>query len=213
MHAVGVDLSGPSNFEDTVLVGVRRVEGDGWRLETVESGLGDGDIVDSVVSQASTGGERVAVGLDAPLSYNSGGGLRERDRALREQLRSAGHPVRSVMAPTMTRMIYLTARGMTVARQLREALEVDILEVHPTSALYFRADTPDHVERMKEEPAVRGELVDALAFGGSLEALRGGSDHTVAAAAAARATADWLDGDACYEYGSDPPAHPHPLVC
>ena len=60
--------------------------------------------------------DEVVSGLDARLSYNIGGGDRPGDAALRAAIIAAGLRPGTVMAPTFSRMAYLTLRGITVSR-------------------------------------------------------------------------------------------------
>lgn len=212
--AIGIDLSGPSNFEDTAVALLEKTDDRTRRVADWSMGASDVEILDGVrrASERSDGDELV-VGLDAPLSYNPGGGLRPADRALRGALADRDWPVDSVMPPTMTRMVYLTVRGMSVARLLEGELEVRILEVHPTSALYFRSNSAGDVQSMKQSETARKQLVAALDVEAAPTGEVADSDHLVAALAAARAAADWADGQACWSYDAEPPAHPYPLVC
>ena len=115
---IGIDLSGPSNTADTVCT---LFEGRGTALHLIDclQGSTDADIVKLVVGLQIA--EACYVGLDAPLSYNPGGGDRPADKDLRSRLMNAGLAPGSVMAPTMTRMAYLTLRGMAVARLIEGA--------------------------------------------------------------------------------------------
>lgn len=102
---IGIDLSGPSNTADTVCT-LFEQEGKALRLISCMQGATDGDIVKLVAGLKNA--EVCRVGLDAPLSYNRGGGDRPADKELRGRLVKAGLPPGSVMAPTMTRMACLT---------------------------------------------------------------------------------------------------------
>jgi len=211
--AVGIDLSGPSNLEDTALaVGVR--DGSEWRV--ADWGIGTSDLeLAEAVREKLDGRETddALVGLDAPLSYAQGGGLREADVALREELAEREFPVDSVMAPTMTRMAYLSLRGIALARLLERELGAAVMEVHPNSALYFRGAPPEAVRAMKESGEARRRLVDELGLRDAPRDPAADSDHLVAALAALCTTADRLDGREAWSFAPDPPAHPYPLVC
>lgn len=211
--AVGVDLSGPSNLEDTALAFGARGD-DGWRVVDWQVGVSDLELATSLGENLEElGAGDPVVALDAPLSYAQGGGLRPSDVALREELEGRGLPVHSVMAPTMTRMAYLSLRGIAVARLLEREFRADILEVHPTSVLYFRTDAPDLVSAMKDDPQVRRQLIDRLDLRETPNEAAAESDHLTAAIAALRAAADRVDGDEAWSFGAAPPAHPYPLVC
>src|SRR5688572_13918280 len=102
---VGVDLAGPSNVAETARVWLLPAGGRlvlaGSRTHATHAALL------RTVEDLAAGGP-VIVGLDAPLSYNPGGGDRPPDQALRERLVALGLPSGTVMSPTMTRMAYLT---------------------------------------------------------------------------------------------------------
>jgi hypothetical protein len=97
----GVDLSGPSNVRGTCVV-VLRCHGDSAVYVQHLPVAGDPEILKLITEL--TGDTSVVVGLDAPLSYQPGGGLRERDRSLRERVVKWGIRHGAVMPPTCNRM-------------------------------------------------------------------------------------------------------------
>lgn len=203
---IGIDLAGPSNLSDTAVAVLEVASG---RLRLIE-GVGDADLL--ALAQGCPG--PLAFGLDAPLSYQPGGGLRAGDRALRERLRDVGM-MNSVMPPTLNRMVYLTLRGMTVARLLQGFPEPpDIAEVHPGGAMVLRGAAVDDVREMKRNPAARQRLVGWMAEQdlpvGQVEVA---SDHGVAALAALLGTRSWAAGDAAWSFAAAPPHHPYPYIC
>jgi predicted nuclease with RNAse H fold len=208
-HVLGLDLAGPANAGDTAAALCRTVDG---RLELVTSvrGLTDADIA----ALLPPDGDLVA-GLDAPLSYQPGGGDRAGDRELRARLRALGLPGGTVMAPTMTRMAYLTLRGIAVARLitgLRPAAR--IVEVHPAGALAMRGAPIADVREMKRSSGARGRLIawlDRRLTGPGLAGDAG--DHEVAAAAAALAAWDWSRGRPAWSQAAEPPHHPFAYAC
>lgn len=217
MVIVGIDLSGPSNTADTSVV-VFRKSGERLRLEEALGGATDKGILDCVSRYAV--GSKVVVGVDAPLSYNPGGGLRLSDKSLRKVTRAAGMKVGSVMPPTMNRMAYLTLRGTVVARMLETIDgEVDIVEVHPGAAMALRdADIGDVLDYKNEISARQGLLRWLVAQG--LEGVGDGvvgkrdlSAHGVDACAAALAAWKWVGGDAVWCQRADPPMHPYDFAC
>ena len=200
---VGIDLSGPSNTADTVLtlfraesdVGGPRVAGDleygngasrpperGMRLRTVgvHHGVGDLDILRLCDVAAAKAVRKVVVGLDAPLSYNPGGGDRLADAALRRRLTAAGLKPATVMAPTMTRMAYLTLRGVAVARLLSSwaaelpGVELVLYEVHPGGVMALCGAAPEDVRALKVDAAARLRLCDWFRSEGTLDIGAGG---------------------------------------
>jgi len=211
---IGLDLSGPSNTENTGWVHLQ-LDGEGRsRLENVRLGLDDGDILDRTADLHDRSDD-LFVALDAPLSYNQGGGHRPSDRALRDELASRGHSINSVMPPTMTRMAYLSLRGISLARSLERTVEAAIVEAHPTSAMLFR-DLPESAAADIADSADARRTVATRLTGcdaHDLPATLLQSDHTVAALAAATAGADFARGTPRWHFEADPPHHPYALVC
>jgi len=213
---IGVDLSGPSNHKETAIVWFR-ASGAGLAYEGSRLGADDRYLFELVSGLAST--SSVTVGLDAPLSYNVRGGDRERDRALRALLVARGLSPGTVMAPTMTRMAYLTLRGMAVARAL-ETLRPKrraprIVEVHPIGCLALRGAPVFLLQRLKKSRHARQGLLVFLE-GQGLEGagrLGSGSPHLLAACACALAVWRWACGDAVWTFRAEPPYHPYDLAC
>ena len=159
---VGIDLSGPANAADTALVWFAQRQG---RLDYLGSAIGasDADIVRIVTNL-----EHPVVGLDAPLSYNDGGGDRPGDADLRRVIVATGMRSGSVMTPTLTRMAYLTLRGMAVARAL-EAESVSrrsLVEVHPGAAFALRGAPLEAVLDYKRVASSRNRLLRWLSPAG-----------------------------------------------
>jgi predicted nuclease with RNAse H fold len=211
---IGLDLSGPSNIADTARVDLRLDEDGESHLEGVELGVGDADIL-THAADLDDNPDDLVVALDAPLSYNPGGGHRPADRALRDELATRGYSRNSVMPPTMTRMAYLSLRGISLARALEQTVEATILEAHPTSAMLFR-DIPESVatnivDSAGARRAAATRLTDLASD--ALPATLVQSDHTVAALAAATAGADLAHGTPRWRFEADPPHHPYDFVC
>lgn len=213
-YIIGVDLSGPTNVKDTVFLGFKRT-GEGLALVRDIEGARDEEIYQVTAELASRG--TVVVGLDAPLSYNPGGGDRPGDAALRERITAAGLHPGSVMTPTMTRMAYLTLRGITVTRLLSSLSEPHprMVEVHPGAALALRgANVPD-VRSFKVDPGALQRLLGWLFRQGiNLSGVqKEAGDHHVAACAAALAAWKWDKGESAWRHPADPPHHPFDLAC
>jgi predicted nuclease with RNAse H fold len=214
MRIIGIDLSGPANVADTVGVSFR---GQGRQLcrDAIVCNAADTDIVEFI------GGIRkrssVVVGLDAPLSYNIGGGFRPSDRLLHQRLRAEGRRFAMVMPPTLTRMVYLTLRGVCLARLLKQTGEskIDIVEVHPGAAMALRHAPQGAIRAMKRSPDARRQLLAWLeAQGlGDAGAVEAPGDHYVAACAAALAAWRWKCGDPAWLYRAEPPYHPFDFAC
>ena len=76
MIFVGVDLSGPANYKETAIAWFEKKD---TLLSYLNSLVGADDrVIFDLVSNISRTQETV-IGLDAPLSYNIGGGDRDRD--------------------------------------------------------------------------------------------------------------------------------------
>lgn len=211
---VGVDLSGPANPSET---GVAWFRENGARLVYAGSKVGADDVCLLGLIASLSARSEVTIGLDGPLSYNPQGGDRERDRELRTRVVRAGLPPGSVMAPTLTRMAYLTLRGMGVARCLESLAPKGprIVEVHPTAALALRGADVHSVRRFKEDARSRFRLLGFLEEQG-LEGVRAAgttSSHVIAACAAALAAWRWTCGDTVWIAKAEPPFHPYDFAC
>ena len=212
MKVIGIDLSGPSNMADTCMVIFDEHAKELHFLEAHE-GASDRQILE-ILSKSEINA-RIIVGLDAPLSYNPGGGDRESDKELRKLVKMRGGGV-GVMTPTMTRMVYLTLRGVVLARML-ETLEskVEIVEVHPGACLLLRDAPAEDVKQFKRDPSARAQLCEWLETQG-LKRLPAGdsfSDHFVAACAAALGAWKWALGKSVWRFAAHPPEHPYEFAC
>ncbi len=211
---IGIDLSGPSNPGATVLV-VFESQGTFLNLQHFIESAGDEQILQTL-SRLPQHTPKI-IGLDAPLSYQPGGGDREGDRVLRAKLTAAGLPSGTVMTPTMTRMAFLTLRGMAVARILESlpGTAPRILEVHPAGALCLHGAPLEAVLNLKRERGARRTLLDWLGSAGmaGLSSLPADSDHLIAACAAAFTAWRWYKGKSAWCFPAAPPLHPYPIVC
>ena len=212
--ALGPDLSGPANHEDTAVV-IGRIRDKGG-LQYVDSVLGvsDADILEILATHA--GGRTADVmGVDAPLSYEPGGGLREADLQLRSLLQREGFEPKHVMPPTLTQMAYLTLRGVSLSRCISDQAELRLAETHPYSALALRGADPDVLAEHKTSQTAREKLRTVLVDWGfkELPSEVADNDDLLAACAAAVAVADWHGDAPRFFHEARPPAHPFPLVC
>lgn len=210
---VGIDASGPSNHADTCACVLAVRDGRAAYLQHV-NGLSDAAAIALVASLAQEG--PVVVGLDAPLSYADGGGDRPGDKRLRDAITARGMLPGSVMTPTMTRMAYLTLRGLGLARGLTLGCgpAVRIVEVHPGAALVLRGAPVADVRAVKSDAAARLRLVAWLrdaGLGGLPDALAD-TDHALMSAAAALAAWSWSEGQAAWRWPAVPPLHPYDFV-
>lgn len=213
-HIIGIDLSGPTNTRDTVLVAFLEKDD---RLEWIDmvGRAGDDDILQATEELSRQGS--VVVGLDAPLSYNPGGGDRPGDRDLRERISEAGLHPGSVMTPTMTRMAYLTLRGMSVARGLGTLTghPLRVVEVHPGAAMALRGAAVDDIRSYKMDHAARERLLRWLHHQGvdCQPLYKEPDDHQVSACAAALAAWQWHRGNPAWLETASPPHHPFDFAC
>ncbi|UCF91386.1 MAG: DUF429 domain-containing protein [Desulfobacterales bacterium] len=213
-HVVGIDLSGPTHARNTVLV-ILGSRPNALRKVASRSGADDRDIFQSVSQLAQK--TLVVVGLDAPLSYHIGGGDRPSDAKLRRKIVQAGMKPGSVMPPTMTRMAYLTLRGMAVSRSLEQikGYPVRMVEVHPGAAMALRQGPLEHVLNFKTSPASRSALLSWLEDQGlhGITSQDRPSDHYVAACACALAAWKWHRGEPAWVVPARPPYHPYAFAC
>jgi predicted nuclease with RNAse H fold len=214
MNYVGIDLSGPSNPGATALAAFA-VRSGGLAWTGGLRGADDRELVRFLVDLESR--TPVVVGIDAPLSYNVGGGDRPGDARLRAHTVAARLPSGSVMTPTMTRMVYLTLRGIALSRILETAgIEgLRLVEVHPAAAMALRGAPLDAVLGMKKSSHSRERLLAWLEAQGlaGVSGISGPTDHDVAACAAALAAWRWSAGGAVWIEKADPPFHSYDFAC
>lgn len=213
MKIVGIDLSGPRNTADTHLV-VFEQHGEEMRLIESHANADDQLIFET---SARLKKEQVVIGIDAPLSYNSGGGDRASDAELRRLVNQKAHGV-GIMPPTMIRMVYLTLRGITLTRTL-ESLGSDydlrIVEVHPGACMLLHGANADAVRGFKRSPDHRTQLLHWLETQGEKGITNNNpvSDHFVAACGAALGAWRWCQGKSVWRFPAEPPQHPYDFTC
>ncbi len=214
MIIIGIDLSGPSNYQQTA---VACFEKRGKRLLYSNSMVGADDrVIYDLISERSHSHEAV-IGLDAPLSYNIGGGDRNRDAQLRRLVVEAGLPSGSVMTPTMTRTCYLTLRGISVARSLEliKPRPPRLVEVHPGASLALRGASVRDIRTLKEDVLARLNLLKFLGDQGleGVGSVGVTSHHLISACAAALSAWAWSSGKSVWLAQADPPYHPYDFAC
>lgn len=214
MLILGIDLSGPGNSADTVCTLFEQRD-KALQLIDCREAATDAAIIDLVAGLPRE--KTCFVGLDAPLSYNPGGGDRPADKALRKALMAVGLPAGSVMPPTLTRMVYLTLRGVTVARLISETGGgcMRLAEVHPAAALALGGAPVEAVRFFKADATARRMLLGWLAEQGlrGVDAAAEPSDHYVASCACALAAWKWARNDSAWRWPAEPPHHPYDFVC
>lgn len=213
--AAGIDLSGPSSPRKTCVVVLRCRKNTAEFVQSLPV-AGDSEIY-ALIEDLSRDTPLV-VGLDAPLSYQPGGGLRARDRSLRERIVARGMRHGSVMPPTFNRMAYLTLRGLAVARLLStlDAVRVRTIEVHPGATFCLRgAPLASVLAFKKKKLPEHGEVLLRWLSTQGIKSLpeSGQSSHFVSASGAALAAWAWARSQSVWLAAPEPPFHPFPFAC
>jgi predicted nuclease with RNAse H fold len=214
MRVVGIDLAGPANAADSAMVAFQL---QGAKLLVTESLAGADDNLILGRFRQWTSEDDVVAGIDAPLSYNIGGGDRPGDAALRAAIIAAGLRPGTVMAPTFNRMAYLTLRGIAVSRLLLtlNPRTPCIVEVHPSGTMALRGGPVQHVLVFKQDENARWELLNWLEGQGlqGVAITPTPSDHYVAACASALAAWKWSVGQPIWVERAASPIHPFDFAC
>jgi predicted nuclease with RNAse H fold len=210
----GIDLSGPSNTKESALVSFEARD-NYLQMATAVEGATDLSIYDAIIENSAN--VDFTVGIDAPLSYNPGGGDRKSDRDLRKHIMAKGMPSGSVMPPTLTKMAYLTLRGVSVARFLESYpnRKINIVEVHPSGAMALRGAPVASIRKVKTSIRAKQTLLQWLANQGlnGIDLSGSVSDHYIAACSAALAAWKWRLGESVWIFKSEMPFHPYDFVC
>ena len=115
----------------------------------------------------------------------------------------------------MSRMAYLTLRGIAVARAIEmSSPEIRIVEVHPGAAMALRGASVDDVRTFKTDPSSRGRLASWLSTQG-VTGLPGepATDHELAACACALAAWQWSLGSPAWLAEAHGPLSPYDFAC
>ena len=214
MKVVGIDLSGPRNFADTVLVSFEE-KGNEIHLQNVREGANDEMILETLLGLEK--GEQIILGIDAPLSYNVAGGDRPSEKDLRRILKEKGLQA-GIMPPTMMRMVYLTLRGVTLTRLLQSfkaQYDLQIVELHPGACMLLHGADAQEVKAFKHDMAARHHLLNWLNSKGIKGVSQDDSvtDHYVAACGAAFGAWQWKLGNSAWKFPANPPHHPYDFAC
>ncbi len=214
VNIFGIDLSGPSNTKESTLVSFE-ARNNSLQMITAIEGATDKAIYDAVVEISAN--VKAIVGIDAPLSYNPGGGDRKSDKILRKNIIAKGMHPGSVMPPTLTKMAYLSLRGISVCRFLESHpnKKINIVEVHPTGSMALRGAPVKSIKEMKSSTKAKQALLQWLKYHGLKRIDLSGSmsDHYVAACAAALAAWKWYLGESVWIFKSEMPFHPYDFAC
>ncbi|MDZ5710852.1 DUF429 domain-containing protein [Jeotgalibacillus haloalkalitolerans] len=215
MIIIGIDLSGPANYQDTVATAFY-MKNDGLTLKKSITHASDQDILNLV--QACSAETEVIIGIDAPLSYQDGGGDRPHDKALRSVLKAGGLNGSSIMTPTMTRMVYITLRGIQLTRMLQSLNQkIKIVEVHPGAAIGLRMGDPDPALHYKKDPVMRAKVFTWLKEQGMTGLTDEVAETTHSIDACGAALAVWhyaaSDKQPVWTYEKTSAAHPFVMCC
>jgi len=219
MIVIGIDLSGPSNHKDTVLVVFEVIENQ-LKFVKCRRHINDEEILKEVAAQSQV--NEVVIGIDAPLSYEDGGGDRESDRAIRKYIVDIGMKPGSIMAPTFNRMVYLTLRGIKLTREIEAEISqypVSIVEVHPGAVIGSRLSPKemDYVLTYKQDLEMRKVLLKWFEQQQLVGIPKTAADenHTIDACAAALGAWHWADPafSPKWRYSAKPPLHPYDFCC
>jgi predicted nuclease with RNAse H fold len=214
INIFGIDLSGPSNTKESTLVSFE-ARNNSLQMKTAIEGVTDLSIYGAIAE--SSANVKVIVGIDAPLSYNPGGGDRKSDKDLRKHIVAKGMPSGSVMPPTLNKMAYLTLRGISVCRFLESHpnKKISIVEVHPSGAMTLRGARVKSIRKMKSSTRAKQTLLQWLENQGlnGIDLSGSVSDHYVAACAAALAAWKWHLGESVWIFKSEMPFHPYDFAC
>jgi uncharacterized protein len=219
MRIIGIDLSGPSNHKDTAVV---VFEEHGMQLRFVKYGcpMSDEEILKEVTAQSHI--DEVVIGIDAPLSYEDGGGDRMSDRELRKFIVGIGMKPGSIMPPTFNRMVYLTLRGIKLSREITTLASlhpISLVEVHPGAVIGSRLTQKelDYVLTYKKDLEARKILLKWL----EQQQLMGIPEtaaercHSIDACAAALGAWHWKNSECTpkWRFPANPPLHPFDYCC
>lgn len=216
MIIIGIDLSGPANHKDTV-ASAFYMNNNHLSLKKSISDASDDEIL-KLVEECLTEGE-VTVGIDAPLSYQDGGGDRPHDKALRSVLKAGGLNGSSIMTPTMTRMVYITLRGIQLTRMLQNLNkdDLEIIEVHPGAAVGLRMEDPTPALSYKKDPSKRAEVFHWLQEQGMRGLTEDLAETTHSIDSCGAALAAWHykapDKQPAWSYEHTSAAHPFIMCC
>ena len=219
MKIIGIDLSGPANHKDTVLT-VFQLHNDRLEFEGMVDGASDEMILSRIEAEALN--DEVVIGIDAPLSYQDGGGDRPQDKSIRDFIKGHGMSSSSIMPPTLTKMVYLTLRGIGLTRRINNmnpSHEIKIIEVHPGAAIGTRIGSTglSHVLQYKKERQSRVKIFTWFETIGlkSLPEEIIESTHMMDATAAAIAAWYWADPakQPTWHWKTISPQHPFEFCC
>ena len=212
---LGIDLSGPVNIIDTAISWFK-YDYLNEQLVLINYKIGaDDNFIFNIVKDLSRN-NNLLIAIDAPLSYNIKGGDRKSDQSLRKFLKERDFKTSSVMTPTMTRMSYLTLRGISITRIL-ETLnnKPKIIEVHPFISLLINGANKVDIDNVKKNTKAKKNILTFLKKRqiSDLPIIASKNDHFLSSIIAARIA--YLYSKNQYQWISKRkfPFHPYDFVC
>jgi uncharacterized protein len=216
MFIIGIDLSGPSNHADTAMVWAEEAKGQQLAFGGSLVNASDRALLDRIAALGQQA--ECVIGIDAPLSYNDGGGFRPADAELQQRIKAIGMKASSIMPPTLTNMSYLTLRGIGLSRAislLQSPHSLRQFETHPGAVFGLHGAPLSAVLDYKKNVDSRTELLTWLT-GQSLNGLAkdlADSSHSVAACGAMYAAWKWANRASLWCYPAQPPQQPFDFAC
>lgn len=219
MKVIGIDLSGPANHKDTAMV-IFQLKDRELVFEKLIVNASDQMLLTNIKDAASK--DKIVIGMDAPLSYQDGGGDRPQDKGMRNFMKEHGLSGSSIMAPTMTKMVYLTLRGISLSHRImaiEQKKNISLVEVHPGGAIGTRLEEEmlHHARTYKKDNDSGKAIYDWFPSVGLLKLPEEvcQTSHTIDACGAALAAWHWGDPNKkpMWLWDQITPEHPYPCCC
>ena len=211
----GIDLSGPVNIIDTVISWFK-YDYSKEKLSLIDYKIGaDDNFIFNIVKDLSINND-LFLAIDAPLSYNMNGGDRESDKSLREFLKKKNIKTSSVMTPTMTRMSYLTLRGISITRILETfKKKPKIIEVHPVVSLLINGANKEDIKNIKKNEKAKQNIFNFLKKRqiSKLPVIVSKNDHFISSVIAAQIAYFYSKNQYQWRSKRKFPFHPYDFVC
>ena len=211
----GIDLSGPVNIIDTVISWFK-YDYSKEKLSLIDYKIGaDDNFIFNIVKDLSINND-LFLAIDAPLSYNMNGGDRESDKSLREFLKKKNIKTSSVMTPTMTRMSYLTLRGISITRILETLKKKPkVIEVHPFVSLLINGANKEDIKNVKKNEKAKQNIFNFLKKRqiSNLPVIVSKNDHFISSVIAAQIAYFYSRNQYQWRSKRKFPFHPYDFVC
>ena len=211
----GIDLSGPVNIIDTVISWFK-YDRSKEKLNLIDYKIGADDyFIFNIIKDLSINND-LFLAIDAPLSYNMNGGDRESDKSLREFLKKKNIKTSSVMTPTMTRMSYLTLRGISITRILETLKKKPkVIEVHPFVSLLINGANKEDIKNVKKNEKAKQNILNFLKKRkiSKLPVIVSKNDHFISSVIAAQIAFFYSRNQYQWRTKRKFPFHPYDFVC